>query len=61
MGLIILCTFISIIIAFLSGIIVAVGNSSDNDNNVFAFVVSIVLLIVSVGLPISATCSYKIE
>lgn len=58
MGLIILCTFISIIIAFLSGIIVAVGNSSDNDNNVFAFVVGILFLIVSIGLSIGMTYLY---
>lgn len=58
MGVIILCTFISIILAFLSGIIVAVGNSSDNDNNVFASVVGIVFLIVSVGLSIGMTCTY---
>ena len=58
MGLIILFTFIAVIIAFVSGIIVAVGDSSDNDNNVFAFVVAMFFLIVSVSLPISATCSY---
>lgn len=58
MGVIILCTFISIIIAFLSGIIVAVGNSSDNDNNVFAFVVGILFLIVSIGLSIGVTYLY---
>lgn len=58
MGSIILCTFISIILAFLSGIIVAVGNSSDNDNNVFASVVGIVFLIVSVGLSIGMTSLY---
>lgn len=58
MGVIILCTFISIIIAFLSGIIVAVGNSSDNDNNVFAFVVGILFLIVSIGLSIGVTYEY---
>ena len=58
MGLIILLTVMSIIIAFSAGIIVAIGNSPDNDNNVFAFVVGIVLLIVSVSLPISATYSY---
>ena len=58
MGLIILCTFISIIIAFFSGIIVAAGDSSDNDNNVFAFVVAMFLLIVSIGLSIGVTCSY---
>ena len=58
MGLIILCTFISIIIAFFSGIIVAVGNSSDNDNNVFAFVAGILFLIVSIGLSIGVTYLY---
>lgn len=58
MGSIILCTFISIILAFLSGIIVAVGNSSDNDNNVFASVVGIVFLIVSVSLSIGMTSLY---
>ena len=58
MGVIILCTFISIILAFLSGIIVAVGNSSDNDNNVFAFVVGILFLIVSIGLSIGLTSEY---
>lgn len=58
MGVIILCTFISIIIAFLSGIIVAVGNSSDNDNNVFAFVAGILFLIVSIGLSIGMTYLY---
>lgn len=58
MGLIILFTFIAVIIAFVSGIIVAVTDSSDNDNDVLAFVVSMFFLIVSVSLPISATCSY---
>ena len=57
MGLIILFTFIAVIIAFVSGIIVAVTDSSDNDNDVLAFVVMF-FLIVSVSLPISATCSY---
>ena len=42
----------------MSGIIVAVGNSSDNDNNVFASVVGIVFLIVSVGLSIGMTSLY---
>lgn len=55
MGLIILCTFISIIIAFFSGIIIAVGDSSDNDNNIVAFVVSILFLIVSISLSIGVT------
>lgn len=58
MGLIILLTAISIIIAFSAGIIVAVGNSSDNDNNVFAFVVGIVFLIVSIGLSVGLTYEY---
>ena len=58
MGLIILLTFIAVLVAFATGIIVAVFDSSDNDNDVLAFVVSIVLLIVSVCLPISATYSY---
>ena len=58
MGLIILCTFISIIIAFFSGIIVAVGYLSDNDNNVFAFVVAMFFLIVSIGLSIGVTYEY---
>ena len=58
MGLIILFTFIAVIIAFVSGIIVAVGDSSDNDNNVFAFVVAMFLLIVCVDLSIGATYSY---
>ena len=58
MGLIILFTVIAVLVAFATGIMVAVHDSSDNDNDVLAFVVSIVLLIVSVGLPISATCSY---
>lgn len=55
MGLIILCTFIAVIIAFFSGIIVAVGDSSDNDNNVFVFVVAMFFLIVSIGLSIGVT------
>ena len=55
MGLIILCTFIAIIIAFVSGIVISVADSSDNDNNVFAFVVAIFLLIVSIGLSIGVT------
>lgn len=58
MGLIILFTFIAVIIAFVSGIIVAVTDSSDNDNDVLAFVVVMFFPIVSVSLPISATCSY---
>ena len=58
MGLIILFTVIAVLVAFATGIIVAVFDSSDNDNDVLAFVVSIVLLIVSVCLPISATYSY---
>lgn len=58
MGLIILFTIIAVLVAFATGRIVAVFDSSDNDNDVLAFVVSIVLLIVSVSLPISATHSY---
>ena len=58
MGLIILCTFIAVIIAFFSGIIVAVGDSSDNDNNVSAFVVAMFFLIVSIGLSIGVTYEY---
>ena len=58
MGLIILFTFIAVIIAFVSGIIVAVTDSSDNDNATFASAIAILFLIVSVSLPISATCSY---
>ena len=58
MGLIILFTVIAVLVAFATGRIVAVFDSSDNDNDVLAFVVSIVLLIVSVSLPISATYSY---
>lgn len=58
MGLIILCTFIAVSIAFATGRMVAVYDSSDNDNDVLAFVVSMFFLIVSVSLPISATCSY---
>ena len=58
MGLIILFVVIAVIVAFVSGIIVAVSDSSDSDNNVFAFVVAMFLLIVSVSLPIGATYSY---
>ena len=58
MGLIILLTVMSIIIAFLAGRIVAVFDSSDNDNDALAFVVVMFFLIVSVSLPISATYSY---
>ena len=58
MGLIILFIVISTILAFSAGNIVAVGDSSDNDSNVLAFVVAMFLLIVSVGLPISAIYSY---
>ena len=58
MGSISLCTFIAVTVAFVTGRIVAVFDSSDNDNDVLAFVVSIVLLIVSVSLPIGATYSY---
>ena len=58
MGLIILFTVIAVLVAFATGRIVAVGNSSDNDNNVFASVVGILFLIVSVGLSIGMTCTY---
>ena len=58
MGSISLCTFIAVTVAFVTGRIVAVSDSSDNDNDVLAFVVSIVLLIVSVSLPIGVTYSY---
>lgn len=56
MGSISLCTFIAVTVAFVTGIIVAASDSSDND--VLAFVVVMFFLIVSVSLPISATCSY---
>lgn len=58
MGLIILFTVIAVLVAFATGIIVAVSDSSDNDNDVLAFVVAMFFLIVSVSLPIGATCSY---
>ena len=58
MGLIILFTFISIIIAFFSGIAIAVADSSDNDNATFASVIAIFFLIVSVGISIGMTCTY---
>lgn len=58
MGLIILFTVISIIIAFVSGIVIAVDNSSDNDNDVFTFVVAMFFLIVSIGLSIGMTYEY---
>ena len=57
MGLIILFTFIAVSVAFVTGRMVAVYDSSDNDNDVLAFIVMF-FLIVSVSLPISATCSY---
>ena len=50
-------TVIAVLVAFATGRIVAVFDSSDNDNDVLAFVVMF-FLIVSVSLPISATCSY---
>ena len=56
MGVIILCTFISIIIAFLSGI--AVADSSDNDNAVIASGVGILFLIVSICFSIGVTYEY---
>lgn len=58
MGLIILFTVISIIIAFVSGIVIAVDDSSDNDNDVFTFVVAMFFLIVSIGLSIGITYEY---
>ena len=58
MGSISLCTFIAVTVAFVTGRIVAVSDSSDNDNDVLAFVVVIFFLIVSVSLPIGATYSY---
>lgn len=57
MGLIILFTFIAVLVAFATGIMAAVTDSSDNDNDVLAFVIMF-FLIVSVSLPISATYSY---
>ena len=57
MGLIILFTVIAVTVAFVTGRIVAVSDSSDNDNDALAFVV-IFFLIVSVSLPIGATYSY---
>lgn len=56
MGLIILFTFISIIIAFFSGIAIAVADSSDNEN--VTSVVGILFLIVSIGLSIGVTYEY---
>lgn len=56
MGLIILFTVISIIIAFVSGI--AIADSSDNDNAVITFAVSMLFLIVSIGLSIGVTYEY---
>ena len=58
MGLIVLFTFIAVSVAFVTGRMVAVYDSSDNDNDVLAFVVVMFFLIVSVSLPISATYSY---
>lgn len=58
MGLIILFSVIAVLVAFAAGIIAAVFDSSDNDNDVLTFVVVIFFLIVSVSLPISATYSY---
>ena len=58
MGLISLCTFIAVTVAFVTGRIVAVSDSSDNDNDVLAFVVTMFFLIVSVSLPIGATYLY---
>lgn len=58
MGLIILFSVIAVLVAFAAGIIVAVFDSSDNDNDVLTFAVVMFFLIVSVSLPISATYSY---
>lgn len=58
MGLIILFAVIAIIIAFLSGIAVAVADSSDNDNAVFTSVVAIFFLIISIGFSIGITYVY---
>ena len=59
MGLIILFTFIAVSVAFVTGRMVAVHDSSDNDNDVLTFVVVVMFfLLVSVSLPISATYSY---
>ena len=58
MGSIILYTFIAVSVAFVTGRMVAVFDSSDNDNDVLAFVVVMFFLTVSVSLPISATYSY---
>ena len=58
MGLIILFTVISIIIAFVSGIVIAVDDSSNNDNDVFTFVIGLLFLIVSIGLSIGVTYEY---
>lgn len=58
MGLIILFTVIAVLVAFATGRIVAAFDSSDSDNDALAFVVVVFFLIVSVSLPISATCSY---
>lgn len=58
MGVISLCTFIAVTVAFVTGRIVAVSDSSDNDNDALAFVVTMFFLIVSVSLPIGVTYSY---
>lgn len=58
MGLIILFSVIAVLVAFAAGIIAAVFDSSDNDNDVLTFAVVMFFLIVSVSLPISATYSY---
>lgn len=50
-------TVIAVLVAFATGRIVAAFDSSDSDNDALAFVV-VFFLIVSVSLPISATCSY---
>lgn len=58
MWLIILFTVIAVLVAFVTGRMAAVYDSSDNYNDVLAFVIVMFFLIVSVSLPISATCSY---
>ena len=58
MGLIILFAIASIIVAFLSGVVVARTDSPDNDNAVFTSVIAIFFLIVSISLSIVATHTY---
>ena len=61
MGLIILFTVIAVLVAFATGRIVAVFDSSDNDNDVLAFAAVMFFLIASVSLPIGAAYSYVEE